>query len=182
VTLIDGSYVEADQSYGDTLHILAAQDRGGRTYDIRVSKPYYKDATIKGVKTRGGGCVTGHENPPVTMTIPVVLELLPDAPPIRSLHVSRHHILLDRTYTETFAFKPYVDADPGVSRAVTWSLTGDTASVAFDKVTGTLKYRCLPNSGYLWVFARSVVDPRLLDSADVAVQGHPAATNDPACS
>jgi hypothetical protein len=182
VTLTDGSYQERDGSEFDPVTVWAAGERGGRTYDIRVSKPYYKDVVINGVKTRGGGCVTGHEDPPVTITVPVTLTLAQGAPPIRSLHLVPHHILLDRTYTESFAFRPYVDANPGVSRAVSWTLRGDTASVTFDAASGTLRYRCLPKSGFLWITARSLVDPKLVDSADVAVQGHPAATNDPACS
>jgi hypothetical protein len=182
VTLTDGAYVEHDTASGSPLVIQAAGDRGGRTYDIRVSKPWYNDAVIKGVQTRGGGCVTGHENPSVTTTLPVTLALVPSAPAIRSVVLVPHHVLLDRTYTETFAFRPYVDANPGVSRAISWSISGDTGSVAFDAASGTVRYRCLPKSGYLMLYARSLVDARLVDSADVAVQGHPAATDDPPCS
>jgi hypothetical protein len=105
---------------------------------------------IRGVATRGGGCMTGQENPPVTRTMPIVLPLTPGAPPARSLRLLLEHLPQDRApYSSAGAFTPYLDADVGVSRAITWKLWGDTGSVRFDPAKGSLQYRCLVRSGYL---------------------------------
>lgn len=40
VTLIDGSYQGKNTTSFDTLSIDGADTRGGRTYDVRVSKPF----------------------------------------------------------------------------------------------------------------------------------------------
>lgn len=182
VTLYDGSYTEQD-SAGDTLSVPAAEERGGRTYDIQVAKPYYDVAWVRGVHAPGGGCVTGHETSPVTITVPVQLTLAAGAPPVRSLYLLWGHVLLDRPpYRSSWTFTPYLDASAGLPRAVYWRITGDTASVGFDATTGALTYRCLATSGYLTVTAKAVADTTVVGTASVAVQGHPAATGDPPCS
>ena len=183
VTLYDGTYREQDSSRYDALSVYAANERGGRMYDIQVSKRYYNDSWVRGVRAPGGGCVTGHESKPVTITVPVVLVLELDAPTVRSVHLLPPHVLLDRPpYVGTVTFEPFVDANSGVSRAVRWRITGDTGSVSFDPITGTLRYRCLATSGYITVTAQSQVDSTVVGLADVAVQGHPASQSDPACS
>jgi hypothetical protein len=158
---------------------LAADERGGRTYDIHVTKPYYNDAWIRDVRAPGGGCVTV----PATVAVPAVISLAPNAPAVRSVHLVPAHILLDRPpYRGAFTFTPVVDANPGTSQAVTWRLTGDTASVTFDPASGALIYRCLAKSGYLTITAAAVANPSVTANGDIAVQGHPAATSDPPCS
>ncbi len=62
VTLYDGTYQERDSSIFDAYSVNGAQERGGRTYDIQVSKTYYQDVWVRGVKAPGGGCVTGQES------------------------------------------------------------------------------------------------------------------------
>lgn len=182
VTLYDGSYSEQDGAR-DTLSVPAASERGGHTYDIQVTKRYYDDAWVRGVHAPGGGCVTGHESTPVTITVPVRLTLSAGAPPVRSLYLLWGPILLDRPpYRSAYTFTPYLDANAGMSRAVYWRITEDTASVGFDGTTGALTYRCLATSGYLTVTAQSVADSSVVATASVAVQGHPAATGDPPCS
>jgi hypothetical protein len=134
------------------------------------------------VETRGGGCVTGHEKTPVTRTVPVVLTLAPGAPEVRSVRLLPPRILLDRApYPSVAVFTPYVDANAGTSRAIRWRLSGDTGSVIFDHATGTFQYRCLATSGYLTVSAISVADSSVVGTAQLAVQGHPAAPTDPPC-
>jgi hypothetical protein len=183
VTLYDGDYREQDSSIYDPLSVYGAGERGGRTYDIQVSRRYYHDSWVRGVRAPGGGCVTGHEGTPVTITVPVVLVPRPDAPAVRAAHVLPPHILLDRPpYTGTVTFESFVDAGSGISRAVHWRITGDTGSVAFDPSTGTLRYRCLAKSGYITVIAQSQVDSTVIGMADVSVQGHPASQTDPPCS
>jgi len=186
VNLYDGSYHEVDRAgtdpgSSDTLNVWGAEERGGRIYDIQVTKPYYNDVWVRGVPAPGGGCVT--EASAATVTVPVVLTLAPGAPPIRSLYVLPRQVLLDRPpYRGTVTFTAFIDADPGVSRAVRWLIRGDTASVTFDALTGTAVYICRPTSGYLTVTAVSAVNPALADSAALAVQGHPAMTSDPPCN
>ncbi len=183
VTLYDGAYQEQATTAVDPLSVFAAQERGGRTYDILVAKRHYTDTRVRGVQTRGGGCVTGREKPPVMRTVPIVLLLAADAPPVRSLRLLPPRLLLDRSpYTSTGAFTPYLDANSGVSRAITWRIAGDTSSVHFDASTGALQYRCQPRSGYLTVTAQSEADSSIVATAMVAVQGHPAAVGDPPCS
>jgi hypothetical protein len=186
VTLQDGTYQEVHQlrpgDWGDSLTVEAAEERGGRTYDIQVTKPYYNDVSIRGVRAPGGGCVTGHESSPTHITVPVVLSLVANAPAVRSVFLMPPHVLLDRPpYQSSFKFTTFVDANPGTSHGVTWKLTGDTASVAFDAVSGALTYRCLPKSGSLTITATSVADPTLSANGDVAVQGHPGGGSDPPC-
>lgn len=180
MTLHDGSYVERD-SAADSLGIWGADERGGRTYDIQVSKRWYNDAWARGVKTPGGGCVTADNVQ--TATVRLQLSLATGAPAVRSLHLVPNRVLLDRSpYISAFAFTPVIDADPGVAQSVSWRLTGDTASVGFDSLSGALTYRCRPQSGYLTIRAISRADTTVLDSAQVAVQGHPAASDDPPCA
>lgn len=180
VTIYDGSYsAQANSSY-DALNVYAADERGGRKYDIQVSKPHYADVWMRGVKTPGGGCVTANEN--ATRLVPVVLTLAAGAPAVRSVHLLPPHILLDRApYQSVATFTPYVDANPGTSRAVRWRITGDTGSVVMDSTTGTFRYKCLARSGYLTITAISIADSSVMGTAALAVQGHPAATNDPPC-
>jgi len=182
VTLYDGSYVEVDSSPVGAAEFYAAEERGGRTYDIKVTKPWYTDVWVRGVHAPGGGCVTDAGD--ATVTVPVQLKLTAGAPRIRSLHLVPDRITMDRPPYNfyTFAFTPVIDADYGVSTAVAWRLTGDTSSVSFDPLSGTLTYKCLPQSGYLTVRATSRVDTTLFDTAQVAVQGHPASTSDPPCA
>jgi hypothetical protein len=183
VTLLDGSYMERDVSGVDPLTIRAASDRGGRTYDIRVAKPFYQDAVLNDIHAPDGGCVTGHERESVPRILDVGLTLLPDAPPIRAIYLVPKRVLLDRApYNGRFAFAPYVDANYGVSHAVSWTIAGDTSSVTFNPLTGELGYRCLPKSGSVTLTARSLIDSTVSDTATIAVQGHPAAANDPPCA
>lgn len=182
VTIYDGTYRETDSTTYDPLSVYTADDRGGRRYDIQVSKPHYADAWVRGVETRGGGCVTGHEKTPVMRTVPVVLTLAPSAPQVRSVHLLPPRILLDRApYPSVGTFTPYVDANAGTSRAIRWRITGDTGSVILDHATGTFQYRCLAQSGYIKVSAISVADSSVVGTAELAVQGHPAAPGDPPC-
>ncbi len=181
VTVTDGSYRETANPV-DSVQLFAASDRANHTYDVRVTKPYYLDAVATGVRTRAPDCVTGHERDPVTTTVPLVLRLAPNAPPVRSVHLAPDRILIDRIAGRQVAsFAPVVDADASVSQAVTWSVSGDTASIEWNAATGIATYRCRATSGSVTVTARSVVDSTRSATAIVAVQGHPAAPNDPPC-
>lgn len=181
VTLTDGAYVERDSSIYDPLSVRGAQERGGRTYDIVVSKPHYIDARVNRVKAPGGGCVQSGDN--ATITVPVVLTLANGVPAVRAVRLLPPRILIDRPpYNGTAAFTPYLDINQGLSRSVTWRVTGDTASVSFDPLTGKFQYRCLAKSGNITVTALSVADSTVIGTAVVAIQGHPATPTDPPCS
>ncbi|MBL0171337.1 MAG: hypothetical protein IPP90_11495 [Gemmatimonadaceae bacterium] len=183
VTLHDGAYLERAGTQYDPLNVYAAADRGGRRYDIQVTKSHYNERWVRGVRAPGGGCVTGHEEEPVTITVPVVLTLAAGAPPVRSVSLLPPHILLDRPpWQGVGTFTAYVDANVGLSRDVLWRISGDTGSVDFDAATGTVRYRCRSRSGNLIVTARSIEDTLVFGVADVAVQGHPATPADPPCS
>jgi hypothetical protein len=182
VMLQDGSYTET-HAPEDSLTVYGADDRGGRTYDIHVTKPFYNDIWVRGVRAPGGGCVTGHETTPTNITVPIVLSLLPNAPPLRSIYLlPSYSPILDRGFMTGFTFATVIDASPGASRVVLWSVTGDTASAGFDPTTGRLTYRCRPTSGSLDVTATLAAMPSLSAKANIRVQGHPASTTDPPCS
>lgn len=182
VMLQDGSYAET-HAPEDSLTVYGADDRGGRTYDIHVTKPFYNEVWVRGVRAPGGGCVTGHESSPTNIAVPIVLSLAPNAPPTRSIHLLPQYTpILDRGRQTTLTFATIIDVDPGVSRAVTWSMTGDTASVGLDPATGLLTYRCLATSGHVTVTATLTANPSISGSADLAVQGHPAGSGDPPCN
>ncbi len=176
----DGRAVDVMDAF-DSLTVDAASEGDGHTYDLTAWKFGYDTTTIHDIVVPSFGfCPIGDAIKPVT--VPVTLQVAVDAPPVRSIYLLPQHILLDRPpHVDSVTFNPYVDADPDVSRAVRWALTGDTASVGFDSTTGTLRYRCLPQSGYLTLRAISLVDSTVRDSASIAVQGHPAASDDPPC-
>lgn len=180
VTLQDGSYTET-HSDQDTLLVYGAMERGGRTYDIHVTKPFYNEVWVRGVRAPRGGC--GQPISARTIAVPVVLSLAPNVPPLRSIFLMPNYSpILDRGPSSTFTFATIIDASPGASRAVLWSVTGDTASASFDPATGTLTYRCRPSSGSLDVTATLAALPSLTATQTVRVQGHPVGTGDPPCS
>jgi hypothetical protein len=183
VNLQDGNYVETHLPKDDSLTVYGADDRGGKTYDIQVTKPFYNEVWVRGVRAPGGGCVTGHGSSPTNIVVPIVLSLAPNAPPARSIHLlPAYSPILDRGRQTTLTFTTVIDADPGVSRAVKWSMTGDTASFGLDPAAGLLTYRCLATSGRVTVTATLLANPSVSGSADLAAQGHPAGAGDPPCS
>lgn len=174
VTFTWGSNRYLDSTLTDSLNVRGGGP--GVSYDIQVAKRYYRDTLVSGAYSRDLGC--GNAGPGVT--VPVVLSLVAGAPPVRSLYLLPPGVLLDRG-KPPFAFAPVLDANTGLSRSVRWSIAGDTGSVTFDAASGTLTYRCLPKSGYLTMTATSLADSSVAATAAVAVQGHPAASNDPPC-
>jgi hypothetical protein len=183
VTFITGTQQFPDSTLYDSLTVGAGGE--GATYDIQVDKPFHATQTIRGVHVPSGGfCDYNYRAAGLPITVAVTLDVLPGAPPLRSLNLLPSDVLLDRGGPRsTFTFAAVVDADPGVSRSVRWSVTGDTASAGLDPVTGLLTYRCLPKSGTLTLLARSAADSTFVATATVRVQGHPALDQpDPPCS
>jgi hypothetical protein len=179
-TDVDDGFTEILSETFDSLRFYGLGDKAGdgRTFDVKVERPYYASSVTRNVKTVKVRCVTS----PIAVTVQTTIQLQAGAPSVRLVNIVQDRVLLDRPpYSSSVTFRTYVDANPEASQAVTWSITGDTASVFFDAVNGRVDYRCRPTSGYLTIRARSAVNPALSDTALIAVQGHPAASNDPPC-
>jgi hypothetical protein len=167
------------ESQGDSVIILGGY--ANFTYDIQVTKAYYVDTIVHGLFTKPIDSCGDAGRVPVT--VPVVLTLAPGAPPVRSVFALASGVELDRSpAAQMITFTPFVDANPGLSRAVTWRITGDTGSVTFNPANGAVGYRCLPKSGKVTVTASSVADSTVSGGASIEIQGHPAADSDPPCS
>lgn len=174
-TFQDGSATVGDSTRTDSLVISGGNYNG--TYDIFVSKPWYNTTVVRGVHAPQGDQCAGHHDRPIT--VPAVLALAFVSPPIRSVFLVPSGGTLDRGRNATLGL--FVDASPGVSRAVHWRVVGDTSSVSLDSTTNTLLYRCQVHTGYVTVTAKSIADSTLADSANFAVQGHPGSPSDPPC-
>lgn len=180
VTLVDGDARYPQTLRDDSLRVTYFQTAGASVVDVVVSKPFYQDAVVRNVRVSRNACRAG-DTPPVTL--PVVLALAPSAPAVRSAHLLPPRILLDREpYTTVYTFTAVVDANPGISTAVRWRLDGDTSGVSLDAQTGTVRYRCQRTSTYPTLQAIAVADTTVVATAALAIQGHPAAPNDPPCS
>jgi hypothetical protein len=142
----------------DTLNIYAAYDVTG-TFTVTLSRPYYQDRTIANVTVVPDGCLVK------TTAVPVTLQLVPGAPPLRALAVAGGAYLGDpRAQAHLIA---HFDADPGVSRAVTWQVN-DTTLATID-VNGVATAKCPNPGGTLTVTATSVADPTISGSVSMSV-------------
>src|SRR5206468_10427219 len=102
----------------------------------------------------------------------VTLELKPGAPKVRSVVILSGNMgfgLPDLTAQ----LQATVDADPGVSTAVTWSSSDTT--VATVTPTGLVRSRCRRTPGESIITAASVVDPRVRGHVSVSVSPRPGA-------
>ena len=180
VTIVAGEARYPQLLRDDSLRTTYYQTAGASVVDVVVSKPYYQEVVVKGVKVGANSCLKADNRP---VTLQVVLALAPNAPAVRAVHVLPARVLLDRApYTTTYTFTALVDANPGVSTAVRWRLDGDSSGVELDAQTGTVRYRCQRPSTYPTLQAVALADTLVVGTAAVATPGHPAATNDPPCS
>ena len=146
----------------DGLHVSAGGNRPG-TYEGRVTKPWYRPVEIHGIRAPGDSLC--HSAGPTDIR-KVTLELLPGAPPVRQILVFPPSSSLGIPgWPETMA--AYVDADPEVSTAVTWSSSDTTVVKVLP--TGVIIPQCRRGRGIAKVFARSVVNPRVKGSGTVEV-------------
>jgi hypothetical protein len=177
VKVIDGPYTEIDLTSANVPWIPAAGNRGGHTYDVLVTKPFYEPVWVRGVYAPSpvfGACI-GDNVPAWTPTaITVTLDLVPNAPPVRSLRLLPNLVALDSVAIyRKWQLAPSFDADATVSRDVTWRAEGDTDLVRLDQ-TGTVSYRtCTPNGGRVKIIATSVADSTVRGTATAVLQGHP---------
>ena len=149
-----------DTGRADTLHIYDPSSSTG-TYSVTFSRPYYQDLTVSNI------VVTGNDQCPAVNTarVPVVLSLVPGAPPMRAL------VLLGGQFLdhagEQVRLIPHFDADPGVSMALRWS-SSDTTLVTVD-ANGVVTAKCVKDGGTAKVTATSLFDGTTSASALLGV-------------
>lgn len=159
VTLKKVGYEETAAGFGDPLKVYVGESVGG-TFDVEVSKPFYDGAKVKNVTVPTDTCGYGE-----TVTVEVTLALQKDAPPVRQVVVAPYGIGLGGGYSvqET----AYVEADPGVSKAVSWR--SEDERVATVSADGTITGVCRDVPGETFVTATSLADPSQKGSISVGV-------------
>jgi Bacterial Ig-like domain (group 2) len=153
----DGALTPIDVA--DTLNIRAVYGLDG-TFDVTLTRPFYEDAAIANVAvsyTRDG-CLN-------VTTIPVTLHLAPGAPALRAITILGAEFL-DHPGA-TAHLRPYFDANPGVSTAVTWQVS-DTSIATID-ANGVVTAKCTKSGGTAKVTVSSVVDPSVTSSLNMSV-------------
>jgi hypothetical protein len=136
----------------DTLHLYAGPPAPG-TYTVRVKRKFYRDAIVPNVAVANGTCWG-----PQTKILPVSLQLAAGAPALRSVAI----VGVDFLYTPGLQRQlvAQVDADAGISTAVSWSLS-DT-NVARIDASGLLTAKCTVVPGVVdTVTAVAAADPTL---------------------
>jgi hypothetical protein len=101
----------------DTVHAFVAATPG--TFTVHVSRPFYRDTTISNVTIAADACGRA-----VPTKLSVTLELLPNAPAFRSVHIIGGFFLGEPGAKDTL--RAYFDAEPQVSRAVAWRISDTT--------------------------------------------------------
>jgi hypothetical protein len=131
----------------DTLHIGGENNRTG-TFSATISRPYYRDQTIRNIKSTPNGCSVN------TAEVPVTLQLAPGAPPLRSLII----LGADGLYAPGVQVHlvPHLDANPDVSTAVTWTVSD--ATLASVDANGVVTAKCSKDGGTVKVTATAVYD------------------------
>jgi hypothetical protein len=154
-------------------------DYGGvqnRFYDIQVTKRYYSDGWARHLRVVSDKCGLGFSR----ITIPI--GLIAGSPPIRTMNMLPRATGVDPNQGQpTVTFRPFLDADPSVSRAMRWTITGDSTAATFDPATATLTYHCQPLNTRVVVRATLLADSTFSDSSVVTVVGHPFSAIDQTC-
>jgi len=101
----------------DTVNVLVGTTPG--TFTLHVGEPFYRDTSIANVIVASDGC-----GRVVTTKLSATLELLPNAPAFRSVNIIGGFFLGEPGAKDTL--RAYFDADPQVSRAVTWRISDTT--------------------------------------------------------
>src|SRR5262249_29252565 len=134
---------------------------GAGTYALRLSKTFYRDTSIANIVVLPGEC------PGVVQTtkVPVVLQTVAGAPPVRSVAV------FSTTFLPNAGSQAHLvaigDADSTLSRAVTWRLN-DTTLARIDQ-SGVVTAKCSVRGGLDTVTATSVADPSVRGSTTFGV-------------
>lgn len=142
----------------DTVNIVGGGNVAG-TFTVTLSRPYYSDVTLNGVKVFSTGCSVQ------TTTIPVTMPLAPGAPPLRALTI----LGADGLYAPGVQIHllAYFDANPSVSRAVVWKLS-DTTLATVD-TSGTVTAKCSRTAGTETATATAVYDGKTSASVQFGV-------------
>jgi hypothetical protein len=145
----------------DELRVGAGERRPGR-YEVRLYKPGYRTIVLRDVMAPGDELCRYAEPSDIRK---VTLELLPNAPKVRSIIVLPPGMGFGGA-GYSLRLRAVVDADPGISHAVHWRSSDTTvATISSD---GLLRTKCRAGTGATVITATSVVDP--------AVRGHASAT------
>jgi hypothetical protein len=158
VTQVGGPAGPMQTYAADTLNIYTAYDVTGK-FTLTLTRPYYQDQTIPNITVTPNGCLVN------TTEVPVTLQLAPGAPPLRALDVAGASYLGDPGAQAHLI--AHFDADPNVSRAVTWQVN-DTTLATID-ANGVATARCPNPGGTLKVTAKAVADPTVSGSASMSV-------------
>jgi hypothetical protein len=144
------------------LYVGAGQRRPG-SYQVRLRKPGYRPVVLHDVEAPPKGDPGCRYAEPTDIRR-VTLELLPNAPPVRSVVVLPPATLLGIPgYEQTMG--AIVDATPGVSQAVRW--TSSDTTVATVSASGLLRSQCRRTPGDATITAASDVDPRVRGTASI---------------
>jgi hypothetical protein len=155
IVIQDGTFIDSVSGInGDSLHVGAGNRRPG-TYEVRLYKPGYERVVLHDVKAPGD-TLCRYALPSDIRK--VRLELRPGGPKVRSVVILSSNMSFGLPDL-TAQLQAMVDADPGVSTAVTWSSSDTT--VATITPTGLLRSRCRRTPGETMITAASVVDPRV---------------------
>ncbi len=153
-------YGAVAEGYGDSLRVGVGESRGG-TFDVRVTKPWYKESVVQSVKVPEDECGISKST-----RVSVTLSLLPGAPSVRQVVAAPFAYGFGWGNLKA-PLVAYVEADPGVSQAVVWSSRDST--VARVTPDGILTSVCRSSSDSTWVVATSAADPSQRDSVQVFV-------------
>lgn len=148
----------------DQLRVGAGERRPG-TYEVRLYKPGYHPAVLRGVRAPPTGDPRCNYAEPTDVRR-VTLRPLPDAPPVRSVVVLPPSTGLGAPGIEV-PMTVVVDAAPGVSRAVRWSSSDTTAATVTPD--GMVRSQCRRTAGEAVITATSVADPRARGQGRVVV-------------
>ncbi len=163
----DGAFADTSDaaSAWSELYLGAGERRPG-TYDVRITKPGYRPARLRGVRARPTGDPRCDYSEPRGAQRRVQLRLRSDAPPVRSVVVVPGSLGFGLPYLEE-PLRAIVDADRDVSQDVRWSSSDTT--VATVSATGVLRSECRATSGEATITAESVADPRVRATVEVSV-------------
>jgi hypothetical protein len=160
LVVTDGKFRQTVTEAWSALTLDAAENRMGR-YTIEVSKPYYKTVRVGRISVPGDAC--GAAAP---VTVPVTLEALPIAPPIRSVSVAQAGVGLAAGLHNQYTV--WVDAVAGTDTSVTWSLS-DPRVATIDQ-NGFLTANCRTTDDIL-VIATSKQAPSVRGTGRLGVFG-----------
>lgn len=153
---VDGAHPRSE------LHVGAGERRPGR-YEVRLYKPGYRRVVLRDVMAPGDEQCR-YATPSDVRT--VTLELLPDAPNVRSVVALPPGMVFGLPNLE-HQLRAVVDADAEVSDAVRW--TSSDTTVATISAAGVLRTACRATTGQAVITATSVADPRVRGRASVTV-------------